>query len=135
MTLKPKKLKTRKAKAPAKATEPKTTKITIWTYGHRPFVMGGAVDYPMGTEVEADGPHDLGKGYTGYLVTAPNGKTFVAESETGAIVGADLDFVRNDIKESDPEVVKKQIAHAREELKRLERVTPEQFWTAMRCAT
>lgn len=105
----------------------------VWTYGHRPFVMGGSVNYVLGCDVPADGPHALGDGYYGYLITAPNGQTFVAEAETGALVGPTLKAVRQDIKEADKAVIERQLETAREKKKEIEVKDAEFFWTAMKC--
>jgi hypothetical protein len=112
----------------------------IWTYGHRPFVMGGSVNYLLACNVECSGPHKLGKGYEGYVATAPNGKTFVAESLTGAIVGDTLESVRADIKAAKPAVMRKQVddalARMRNERQQgnYEVKDADFFWRAMRCA-
>ena len=117
----------------------KTTKRTIWTWGYRPFVMGGRVDFPLGVEVPCSGPYVLGKGYKGYITVAPNGKYFVAETATGAIVGNGdteklaLANVRGDIKTGDPKVMKQQVKEAKEHVKDIEVNTPDFFWRAMKC--
>lgn len=113
-----------------------TTDLTthrFWTYGHRPFVMGGDVHYVLACDLECTGPHDLGGGYSGYLATAPNGKTFVAEDTTGAIVGDTLEAVRGDIASAEPEVMERQIAKATEDAKKAEVQDAATFWAAMRC--
>lgn len=115
----------------------KKTKILVWTVGHDPFVMGGAVNYVLKTKVEATGPHKLGKGYKGYLVTAPNGKTFVAEAETGAFVGPTLESVAKDIAAADKAVMEQQIADAKvffnDDWHQRAEATPEEFWTKLKC--
>ncbi len=112
----------------------------LWTYGHRPFVMGGSVDYVLACDVECTGPHKLGKGYEGYLATAPNGKTFVGEATTGAIVGDTLESVRADIAVAKPAVMREQVKHAAEEVKQARKQMSFEvngtafFWSALRCA-
>ncbi len=106
---------------------------TIWTIGHRPFVFGGSVHYPMGCKVQCTGPHQLGKGFSGYLATAPNGKTFVAEATTGAIVGGTLEQVRADIDVAKVSVMKKQVAEAAERVSKVEITDFDSFWSAMKC--
>lgn len=105
----------------------------IWTEGYRPFVMGGSVYYPIGCKVECEGPHEIGLGYRAWVATAPNGRTFVAESMTGAIVGPTLEQVREDIRTGDPAIMKQQVAAAKQRAKAIEFTTPDKFWTALKC--
>lgn len=107
-------------------------KIKVWTEAYRPFVMGGRVRYPVMAEVEATGPHALGKGYFGYLITAPDGSTLVAESETGALVGPTLEEVKADIKSATKQIMKEQIEHARERVKIAEQTSADNFWKMLR---
>jgi hypothetical protein len=108
-------------------------KRLVWTMGYRPFVMGGSVHYPMGTRVPCSGPFDLGRGYSGYLATAPNGRTFVAEATTGALVGPTIEAVRKDIETGDPKLMVAQVAKATETVKKVEETTPKEFWAALKC--
>ena len=108
------------------------TTITIWTQAYRPFMMGGNVHAGIKTQVEAEGPFDLGKGYQGYLLTAPWGETFVAEAQSGGLIGPDLETVRADVKEADPEVMKGQIEWALKELKGCTAEAPAKFWAMIR---
>jgi hypothetical protein len=103
-------------------------RITVWVPGHRPFLMGGDVHALLKAEVEADGPHDLGKGYSGYVVTTPSGKTHVAEATTGALIGPSLRDVRADIRAGKPAVMKQQIAEARVQLSQAVTVPLAEFW-------
>ena len=105
-----------------------TKKVKIWTEAYNPFVMGGSCHYALGTKVEADGPHDLGKGRTGYLVTAPDGSTCVAEATSGAIVGPDLETVRGHVEAAEEAVMEKQVADALERGGTAKMVEPEEFW-------
>ena len=117
----------------------KTTKRTIWTWGYRPFVMGGNVNYVLGVEMWCYGPYVLGKGHKGYVAVAPNGKCFVAEATTGAIVGNGeteklaLEKVRGDIKTGNSKVMKQQVKEAKEQIKDIEIHAPSFFWKAMKC--
>ena len=96
--------------------------------------MGGAVNYVLACDVKCTGPHNLGKGYAGYLATSPNGKTFVAESLTGAIVGETLENVRADIAAAKPSVMRKQVLDAAKEAKTAEVKDAAFFWSALRAA-
>ena len=89
----------------------------------------------MMTEAEFLGPFDLGKGYQGCLMMSPlTGQTYVAESETGAIVGNTIAQVCHDIEEGDDKVMERQMADAREAIENAEHVSPEVFWRRMKDA-
>jgi hypothetical protein len=105
-------------------------KITIWSIGYFPFTMGGKVHRPIKTEIEINDNQifDLGKGKKGYLIISPKGKTYVAESETGAFVGSTIEDVRKDILEGDKKVMNKQIKEAKEQVRMAEKFEPEEFW-------
>jgi len=108
-------------------------KVKVFTLGYFPFTMGGDVWQPICIEVEADGPHDLGDGYKGYVVTAPNGRTFIAEATSGAFVGPDLETVKTDIQLGDKEMMTKQVAAAVKQSKQAKDLTPEKFWSMLKC--
>jgi len=96
--------------------------------GYFPFSMGGKVRRPIVCDVEVTGPYDIGAGRQAYLATSPSGKTFVAESETGAIVGPNLEQVRQDVAEAVVGVMERQMEQARETLKEAETLDAERFW-------
>lgn len=102
--------------------------ITIMTRAYRPFVMGGSVRYNVKTTVEGDGPHDIGRGYQGYVIKTPKGGTRVAEATTGALIAPSLKEVREDIKQGDPVIMEKQIKEAAQAAKNANMLTPEEFW-------
>jgi hypothetical protein len=95
--------------------------------------MGGDVHCPMACIIEVAGPYDIGKGQAGYLVVAPNGQTFVAEGETGALVGPTMEEVREDIRVGDQSVIDEQMEYARRESKKAEVVTVDEFWRILKC--
>jgi len=105
--------------------------MKIWTEAYRPFMMGGDVNAPISTEVEVGEPVDLDHGIQVYIVAAPNGRTYVAESITGAFVGMSIDEVKQHIAEGDPEVIWKQIEDAKERVKKARPLDPEQFWSLL----
>jgi len=107
--------------------------MKVFTMDYVPFVMGGKVWQPMCCEVEADGPHDLGDGYQGFVVTAPNGTTFIAEATSGAFVGPDLKAVKKDIKTGDKSIMAEQVASAVTEMKMAKDVEPDYFWQKLKC--
>ncbi len=122
----------RLTKKKSASKKPTLQKIKVWTLGYSPFIMGGNVNAPIMAEVEALGPFDLGKGYSGYLVTSPTGKTFVAESETGAFVGPDIESVRADVRDADPKVMWEQVEEAKKLLVDVRYLSPKEFWSMFR---
>jgi len=108
-------------------------KIKIYTLRYTPFVMGGKIWQPVTTEVEADGPHELGSGYNGFLVTSPTGKTFVVEATSGALVGPDLKTVKEDIRIGDPNMMKQQVAEGKIKCNQARWLDPDEFWNLLKC--
>lgn len=107
--------------------------MKVWTMRYTPFVMGGSVWQPVACEIkEAQGPYDLGRGYQGYLVVAPNGTTFVAEAKTGAFVGPSIQDVKEDIETGDPKLMEEQVIKAALDYKRAEVIPEEEFWRLLK---
>lgn len=48
-------------------------RMKVYTESYQPFRVGGGPYIPISCELEVQGPIDLGKGFIGYEVTAPNG--------------------------------------------------------------
>ena len=65
--------------------------MEIFAIRYRPFTMGGSVHQLIKCDVPVVGPHDLGKGYLGYLATATDGRSYVVEATGGGIIGTSLD--------------------------------------------
>lgn len=105
-------------------------KVTTYTYAYLPFAMGGGNKYvPIKSELEAESLNELGKGYKGYLIKSPdNEKVFIAEHQSGAIVGNSIESVKKDIEDADDEVMKNQIKEAKEEWKNAKVVSEEKWW-------
>ena len=106
-------------------------KLRIWTEACHPFNFGD-VHAPVSTKVEVGPPIDLDHGIQVYLIAAPNGQTYVAESVTGAFVGICIEDVREHVAESDPKVMKQQIEDAKERVKKARPLDPEDFWSMFR---
>lgn len=107
--------------------------MEVCTYGYFPFTMGGEVWRPIKCDVPiTGGPFDLGSGYEGYLITSPNGTTFVAESITGMFVGSTIEEVRNDISCADYKVMKIQIEDAKKDFAKSTAIPVEEFWRMLR---
>ncbi len=113
--------------------KPIVQKKWVFTLGYFPFIMGGDVWQPMKTEVDCKGPYDVGRGYGVYVITAPNGRKFIAEMETGAFVGPSLQKVRSDVKRGDSKLMTEQIVEAKSMLQRAMTVTAEEFWRKLKC--
>ncbi len=108
--------------------------MKIWTEAYRPFIMGGDVNAPIYCNVPVEGPIDVGKGYKVFVATSPNGRTFIAESITGAVVGISLKEVCTDIRLADDLIMKKQITEAKERVLSAYLITPDEFWGLLRAA-
>lgn len=103
--------------------------MKIWTYGYRPFTMGGNVHPPVCCEVEpVSGVIELGKGYQGVVVLSPSTKTYIVEVITGGIVGDSVSDVMKDIAEGDEVVMAKQIQDNLKVAERAIPVTSTEFW-------
>lgn len=110
--------------------------MKVWTTYYRPFILGGNVNAPVHCILEpAAGPFDLGKGYKGYLVVAPSGKTYIVEAITGGIVGNTIEEVRDDVAVGDEEVIEKQIEDAFSLSKESFQVSPDVFWKMLKEST
>ena len=103
--------------------------MRVWTEAYRPFMMGGDVHAPISTEVGVGEPVDVGNGIQVYLIKAPNGNEYVAESVTGAFVGICIKEVRQHIAEGDPEVMKQQIEAAKERAEKATLLDNTAFWS------
>jgi hypothetical protein len=106
--------------------------MLVWTEAYSPFIMGGDVNAPIATEVEVGEPIQLDHGITVYLVPSPKGEIFIVESTTGAFVGTSLEEVRNDIHTANPQIIKKQLAQAKERVQKATVLTKKAFWEKFR---
>lgn len=101
--------------------------MRVWTEAYSPFIMGGDVRAPIGAEVEAGEPINLG-GVSVCVVHSPAGRTFIAEASTGAFVGTSLGMVKKDLSAADPTVIKKQLKDAAERAKKVRWLDTDKFW-------
>jgi len=107
--------------------------IIIWTAAYRPFIMGGNVNAPIATTYDVVGePIDLGKGIKVWVIVSPKGTIHIADAETGAFVGDNLDQVKTDVAEADEEVMKQQLVDAKVKLKGATHLPPDKFWGRFR---
>lgn len=109
--------------------------MTVFTMAYFPFVMGGETWQPVGIRTKAAGPYDLGKGFTGWLVIAPNGRTFVAEELSGAFVGGSVELVRGDVADGEQAMMQRQVDEGIELRKRVKMIEPDEFWRKLKCQT
>lgn len=107
--------------------------MRIWTMGYFPLILGGNVWQPICIETEVIGPFELGEGYKGFVATAPNGKTFVAEERSGGLVGPDIKTVREDINTGDKSIMEQQVLDSIEKGKNARELKPEEFWELLNC--
>lgn len=103
--------------------------IRIYCKSYRPFILGGNVHAMLTTTVEAQGPFNLGKGFKGFVVTAPTGNTYVVEETSGGVVGDTINAVKKDIAAcSDKKIMMQQILDCARESKGATTVSREEFW-------
>lgn len=106
--------------------------IRIYTESYSPFIMGGDVHQPIACETKSyTGPYKLNKGVQVYVCEV-NGKTYVVEKTTGALVGGSLKMVTNDIKAAKKSVIQGQIREAKERATYARKINEEEFWRMMR---
>lgn len=101
--------------------------MLIWTEGYRPFILGGDVNAPLGVEVEAGEPIDLGHDIRVHEIKFANGRTAIAEATTGAIVGTDLQTVKDDVAQAAPADMHEQIENGRRRLAKVQRLSLDEF--------
>lgn len=118
-------------KQPTPIMQPRVM-IRAWTYGYFPFKMGGSPWQPIAADVEADGPHDIGKGMQAYLVTAPSGKTYVAEAVSGAFVGPSLERVRKDVRAGGEDMMAEQLRRAAEVAPTARVISADELWRMLK---
>ena len=103
--------------------------MEVWTYQKQPFTMGNSVARdPVKCDVPADGPHELGAGYLGFIVTSPEGRSYVAEKTTGRIMDGTLETLREDIRHVDLVEMARQTNDASRSLETAKMVEPQVFW-------
>ena len=114
-----------KPKLNAKHTMRVFTKVrvgSIWSLGGTPQTK------LIATQLEVEGPYDLGKGYSGFIAKSPKGETFVVDRSTGGFVGGSLEAVRKDVKQARANVLKKQMAQQMEIAATATLYKPWNFW-------
>ncbi len=114
--------------------------MTVWTWGHRPFVMGGDVDYILQTVVPVVRKFTH-RGVPLACIEGPTGVFRVAECITGGIVSegfgspdAACRAVRKDMAAASKSVIKKQIDDIKQRMNGRSQVmrTTAQFFAAMK---
>lgn len=111
--------------------------MLIWTEGYRPWIMGGDVHAPLGVEMDGGEPIAVGHDIMVHEIKFSDGRTAIAEATTGAIVGDDLQTVRDDVSAADPAVMRQQVQAASQRVPRVQRLSEAEFlqvWKARRGA-
>ena len=113
---------------PAPQAEQKGKTMEIYTATYNPFILGGDVHQFIKTNVPVGEPKDLGKGYSAYLVTAPNGAVYVVEATTGALLGTDISQVLEDVAQEDPAIMENQLSKSKLDFDKAKLIQPDEFW-------
>lgn len=112
-------------------------RVRAWTICYFPFTMGGNVWRPAGATVPCERPIQIGEFFV-CQINGPDGMTAVCEFSTGAIVGETIDQVRHDIEEAYAggriEIMRKQVAEARDRRPQADDLTPADLWNRLRNA-
>ena len=106
--------------------------MEIYTATYNPFIMGGDVHQFIKTEVPVGEPQDLGKGYSAYLVTAPNGTAYIVEARTGALLGTDLSQVLEDVAQADTAIMEDQLSKSKLDFEKARLIQPAEFWRKLK---
>lgn len=105
--------------------------LFIYTRSYNAFRMGGDPHGFIKTKVEVGDPVELSGGIKVHEICSPDGSTYIAEAQSGAIVGHSLDAVRADLAEADPAIVAAQLAEAQESVAKAEVLSNTDFWSKM----
>jgi hypothetical protein len=103
----------------------------IWTMMRDgPFVLGGSSHWqPTYTTVpRVAGPYECEHDIRVLVVTCPDDTTRVIDASSNAIVGNNLESVREDIRTGDPAVMKAQMEQARAQFAKAKYMAPDQWW-------
>lgn len=106
--------------------------MEIYTASYNPFILGGDVNQFIKTDVPVGEPQNLGKGYSAYLVTAPNGTAYIAEATTGALLGTDFGQVMEDIAQGNPTTMDDQLSKSKLDVEKARLIQPDGFWRKLK---
>ena len=106
--------------------------MEIYTATYNPFILGGDVHQFIKTDVPVGEPQDLGKGYSAYLVTAPNGTVYVVEATTGALLGTNLSQVLEDVAQGAPAMMEDQLSKSKLDFEKARLIQPDEFWRKLK---
>lgn len=98
-------------------------KVKIWTerWGNNKYEI-------ITCTVEGKGPVALAGGMQGYLIAAPGGRTFVAETSTGGIIARNVEEARAEIKKATVGAIQDALKDIKKKIKDAVAVTPKEFW-------
>lgn len=102
--------------------------MEVFFYEPSETAPGSAADLYHKCDVPVTGPHDLGKGFSAYLLTSPSGRTFVAEAESGGIVSDTLENARADVAAEHPADIRNRIRHALAWRDQAQAMPADLFW-------
>lgn len=108
------------------------TTIFVWTIAHRPWIMGGRVNGPVKVKLDVVGDIDLGKGARVGLTMSPAGTPWYVELVSGGLMGKELEVIRADVAEADPDVISKQLEDGKEQCRTADVVSSDEFWGLLR---
>jgi len=107
--------------------------IRAWTMCYFPFIMGGNVWQPAGTKLECDIPVKIGEHYF-CVIHGPNHMMRVCELTTGGIVAHTLEQITDEVNNTEPMILRKQVADARRQMPHIRELTPEDLWRRLKNA-
>jgi len=102
----------------------------VYSTAYCPFAITG-VHRAVAADVECTGPYDIGHGYQGWLVNAPNGQTRVAEAETGGFIADSISAARRDVAAGDPAEQAVIIEKGHVAAKSAKLVDTDEFWKVL----
>jgi hypothetical protein len=106
--------------------------MRVWTRAYRPFIMGGDVNRHICTDVQVQGPIELGRGYKAWVLVKPTGGCLYVEEVTKALIGDDLEMIKNDVAAADVQVMDKQLSDESRNGKTASYVSPDEFFRLLK---
>lgn len=100
--------------------------VEVWARSYHPFRCGGNVNEIHKAIIEVDEKVELAHGVSVYVLHK-HGREFIFDAESGGLIGDDLEQVRKDVAEADPELIYRQIVKAVAEKERAVEQLPQTF--------
>ena len=105
--------------------------MNVISYGLFLFTLEGDPQKPIKCDLPVDGPFALGAGREGYLITKPNGGTYVVDATTSLIIGRNVEQVRTEINNVTPEFVECRLEALKAILAAPVPLKPDDFWSKL----